>query len=245
MRYILFLILMPMLAQAQTPKNVLQQDLLWFRYQNQLMISPKWLLQSEIDNRIFFGPLKEHHLVMRTQGRYNIHEQLQAGAGVTYALQHPQDPKSESKLAIPELRTQQDITLKQSVWKVSLYHRYMVEERFIRKVKEQELQPGYNFSFRFRYRLQADIPLVKNEVQNLGLVLYDEVMVQFGRTTGKHVFDQNRMYAGLKWGVSPAWALEAGYLHWFQQRATGTDFFSRDIARVSIYHKVTLKKDDK
>jgi PIN domain nuclease of toxin-antitoxin system len=182
---------------------------------------------------------------MRTQGRYTLDEQIQAGIGFTYALQYPQDHRSKSDLVVPELRGQQDITLKQTIGKASLNHRYMIEERFIRKVQEQELLPGYIFNFRFRYRLQAEIQLLKKEVQNLGLVLYDEAMLNLGKSIVKNVFDQNRIYAGLKWGVLPSWAVEAGYLHWFQQRASGSDFFSRDIARLSIYHKITLVKNDK
>ncbi|WP_187270068.1 DUF2490 domain-containing protein [Pontibacter qinzhouensis] len=246
---ILFLLLfffpVLVLAQVQPTKNIQRQDLLWVRYQNQLTISPKLLLQTEIDNRMFHSPMKQHHLVMRTQGRYMVAEHLQAGLGITYALQYPQDPRSTSDLVVPELRVQHDITLKQKLGKANLNHRYMLEERFIRKVEEQDLLPGYNFNFRFRYRLQVEVPLVKKETEDLGLVVYDEAMLNFGKTIGKNVFDQNRMYAGVKWGVTEALALELGYLYWFQQRSSGVDFYSREIARLSIYHKVTLKRNDK
>ncbi|MFT2011413.1 DUF2490 domain-containing protein [Pontibacter sp. 13R65] len=230
---------------GQADKSVLKQDLFWVRYQNQLTISPKWLLQSEVDTRMYYRPLKEHHLVIRSQARYTLHEQVQAGVGFTYALQYPQDPRSKSDLVIRELRAQHDITLKQKVAEATINHRYMLEERFIRKVQENELLPGYNFNFRFRYRLQAEIPLIHRGNQNLGLVLYDEVMLNFGKTIVRNVFDQNRIYGGVKCGLSPAFAMEIGYLFWYQQRSSGKDFYSRDIARLSIYHKVNLKRNDK
>jgi hypothetical protein len=42
-------------------------------------------------------------------------------------------------------------------------------------------------------------------------------------------FDQNRVYAAVQVGVSPVVALELGYLNSFQERASGVDYFNRDI----------------
>ncbi|QCR22569.1 DUF2490 domain-containing protein [Pontibacter sp. SGAir0037] len=231
------------LVQAQ--KNVVRQDLFWVRYQNQLSLNPKWLLQSEIDNRMFVFPVKEHHLVMRSQIRYTISPLLTAGGGITYALQHPQDPQAEIDLVIPELRGQQDITLKQTFGKLIMNHRYMVEQRFIRKVEDNKLADGYNFNYRLRYRLQGEIPVLKSESHELRLVVHDEVMLNAGKSVTQNVFDQNRIYAGLQYGITPALAVELGYMNWYQQRASGKDFFNRDITRLSIFHKINLQNHDK
>jgi hypothetical protein len=44
----------------------------------------------------------------------------------------------------------------------------------------------------------------------------------------------------LQYGISKAFAVELGYLNSFQQRASGVDYYDRDIIRLSIYHKIKL-----
>jgi hypothetical protein len=56
----------------------------------------------------------------------------------------------------------------------------------------------------------------------------------------KNTFDQNRVYAAVQVGVSPAVALELGYLNSFQERANGVDYFNRDIIRFSFIHKMKI-----
>jgi hypothetical protein len=55
----------------------------------------------------------------------------------------------------------------------------------------------------------------------------------------KNTFDQNRVYSSTS-RVSPAVALELGYLNSFQERANGVDYFNRDIIRFSFIHKVKI-----
>lgn len=241
MRYYLLLIcFLPLAAWAQTGRKVTYQQLLWSRYQNHLQFSPKLSLQSEIDMRRFVYHYKMHHLVMRSQVRYMFGPQVEAGIGGTYALQYPQDHLSVSELVVPEYRIQADVTLKQALGKVQLNHRYLVEQRFMRRTSGDALADGRILSTRFRYRIQADVLLWKGEKQNLRANIFDELMVHTGEFVKRNLFDQNRVYVGLRWGVSPALAFELGYLKWYQQRSSGEDFYSRDILRFSILHRVQL-----
>ena len=65
-------------------------------------------------------------------------------------------------------------------------------------------------------------------------------MINAGKNIIFNTFDQNRIYAGLQYGISSAVALELGYLNSFQQRATGVDYFDRNIIKVSIFHKLKI-----
>ncbi|MCC9166309.1 DUF2490 domain-containing protein [Pontibacter harenae] len=244
-RYLLLLFgLLPFGVLAQSPRNVTHQNLQWVRYNNQLTINEKWAVHSEVDNRMFLSPFKEHHLVTRSNVRYSLSKGVEIGAGITYALQHPQDPNSASDLVVPELRPQQDLTLKQDLGKLKLNHRYQLEERFIRKSTGDELEPGYRFNFRARYRLQLEVSLWKGGEKELKAIAFDEVMLNFGKQVQQNVFDQNRIYGGLRWSTSPRLAMELGYMKWYQQRPNGTDFYNRNIYRLSIFHKLKLSKHD-
>lgn len=71
-------------------------------------------------------------------------------------------------------------------------------------------------------------------------ILYEELLINAGKMIVKNTFDQNRLYAGLQWGLNPNVAFEMGYLNSFQQRANGEDYFDRDIIRLSFIHKLKL-----
>ena len=59
----------------------------------------------------------------------------------------------------------------------------------------------------------------------------------------KNVFDQNRIYTAIQYKINASCAFEVGYMNWFQQQKSGTDFYNRDILRLSIFHTIDLKKD--
>jgi hypothetical protein len=67
-------------------------------------------------------------------------------------------------------------------------------------------------------------------------------MINAGEKIIKNTFDQNRVYAAIQYGINQNIAIEFGYLNSFQQRASGIDYFNRDIIRFSIFHKMNLKK---
>ena len=241
-RVILFLLL-SILCQAQTDeKNIDHQSILWTRYYNQLLLTEKWSLHSEFDNRVFLKPVQENLYVVRIQGRYKINDHLETGAGFAYFSVDTQVPEINPDYNTPEYRGQQDLTWKSNVNKVTLTQRFQVEERFIHNANKDELLPGTTFFWRFRYRLQGDYTFWKKEKQLLKAVLSDEIMFNFGKKIIKNTFDQNRIYAAIHYGHNSNLAFELGYLNSFQRRSNGIDYFNRDIIRFSIFHKIKILK---
>jgi hypothetical protein len=241
-RVILFLLL-SVLCQAQTAeKNIDNQSILWNRYYNQLLLSEKWSLHSEFDNRVFLKPVQENLYVIRIQGRYKINDHLETGAGFAYFSVDTQVPEINHDYKTPEYRGQQDLTWKLNANKVTLIQRFQVEERFIHNADNVKLLPGTTFFWRFRYRLQGDYAFWKKEKQLLKAVLSDEIMINFGKKIIKNTFDQNRIYAAVHYGLNSQLAFELGYLNSFQRRSNGIDYFNRDIIRFSIFHKIKISK---
>ncbi len=145
-------------------------------------------------------------------------------------------------MVVPELRPFQEINLSYQFSKrFTLQHRWRIDERFIHKNNGKELQDGYDFNFRFRYRLQANFKINKDEAKDTTVLkVADELMINGGSNIIYNQFDQNRIYAGLEQGISRNISIELGYLHSFQQRATGDEFFDRNIIRLTLYHKIKL-----
>jgi hypothetical protein len=225
---------------AQTEKNVDKQSLLWARYYNQLELNSKWSVHTEIDNRIFINPITQNTFVSRVQLRDKVTDKLELGVGFAYFSVARQDPEIKTGFHITEYRGQQDITVRQSLGKLNLTHRYQVEERFVNSASKLMLEDETTFYLRFRYRIQGDYTFWKKDKKYLKGILYDEIMINGGDKIIKNTFDQNRVYAAVQLGVSPAIALELGYLNSFQERANGVDYFNRDVIRFSFIHKVKI-----
>lgn len=241
-RVALFILLCPLFLSAQ--KKVTNQQLLWYTYNNTLRFSENWSLQSEVQERRFFNPGAQHQLLFRSNIQRKLIENWSISAGMTYFLQGPQDPESKSKLTVPELRPDFGFDNKQKLSFMTISHRYRIEARFVHDVTNNEITSDYHFlSFRFRYQLGFDIPIWRNsdtKKERLSLKLKEEILLNAGSKIVKNTFDQNRLYAGINYRINPAIAIEAGYLNWYQQRPSGTEYYDRDIIRLSLFHTLFL-----
>jgi hypothetical protein len=237
---VLLVLLTSQILFAQSRKNIDHQSILWTRYYNQLTLNNKWSIHTEFDNRVFLKPIAENLFVFRIQGRYKWNSNIETGAGFTYFSVYTQDPNKEYDFEIPEYRGQQDATYKFNLKKIIFNQRLQVEERFIHNTSKTGLLDGTTFSWRFRYRLQAEYPFWEKEKQYLKAIVYDEIMLNAGKSIIYNTFDQNRIYGALQYGINKTIAIELGYLKSFQQRPSGVDYFNRDIIRLSIFHKLHL-----
>lgn len=241
LRFFLFLAFLSQFSVAQSKKNIEKQTLTWIRYYNILPISEKWSLHSEFDNRSFLNPIHENVFVFRTQGRYRASKHVDLGGGFAYFNVNTQTPLSDPEFSIPEYRIQQDVTLINDLAKITFHNRFQLEERFIQKATKTELLNDFSFSFRFRYRLQSTFTLWEKEKRSLKGTISDEILFNHGKDNKNNTFDQNRIYGALRYHFNPNIGLELGYLKNFQRRASGVDFYNRDIIRFTVYHRIDRK----
>lgn len=238
LRLLLFLGLISPFLSAQAQKNTDKQTLTWIRYYNIFPLTEKWALHSEFDNRSFLNPVHENLFVIRVQGRYRATKLVDLGGGFAYFNVNTQNPDVDPEFCIPEYRAQQDVTLINEVAKITFHNRFQLEERFIEKFTKEELLDEFSFAWRFRYRLQSMFTLWEKDKQSIKGTISDEVMFNFGKDNKKNTFDQNRLYFALRYHFNPNIGLELGYLKNFQRRASGVDFYDRDIIRFTIYHRI-------
>lgn len=227
-----------------TQKQIIHQQLYWIRYYGQYDLTRRWTLTLEIEDRRFFAHSRQLYWVLpRVNALYQLGAGWQAAAGFTYYLTtNPADPEKSSTVTVPELRPHQELDYQQNISKLIIAHRYRLEERWIHNSSANALTPGYKFNFRFRYQLQLSYPIIykPQPTGRLTAKLADEIMFNFGHQIIYNAFDQNRVYAGLNYGISPSIQFELGYLYWFQQRSSGNQYYSRNNVRFTIYHRIKL-----
>lgn len=226
-------------------KNITNQQLVWYGYFTTFNINEKWYFQNELQERHYINPTAQHQFLIRA----HIHRLLgksgwETSVGMCLFLQKPNDPNSASNLTVPELRPHIEFAYKRKSKKVTIDHRYRVEARFFHNINSTgtELEDGFDFgNFRFRYRLQATIPILKMADERfIKVKISDEIHLNAGNKISKNVFEQNRLYGGISFDISPNIAFDMGYLNWFQQRSNG-DFFNRNILRFTAFHKIDLQ----
>ncbi|SEP98276.1 DUF2490 domain-containing protein [Flavobacterium urocaniciphilum] len=236
--FVIIIIILPEFLLSQ--KNVEKQQLIWYGYYNNWKLNQNWEVNSEIQERQFFNPTAQHQLVFRSNLVRKLKDNWNESIGMTLFFQNPNVPNSESNLTVPELRPDIGFSNKQKWNFLTINHRYKVEARFFHDVENDRLVGGYRFSnFRFRYQLGFDFSIWKKEnMDRLLLKIKDEIMINVGDKIVKNTFDQNRIYLAINFKLNHSYALEMGYMNWFQQQKSGTDFYNRDILRFSVFHTI-------
>ena len=175
----------------------------WLIYIGSKKLNSKWNIHNEVQYRNYnaIGDLEQ--LLLRTGVGYNVNDKNNVLLGYGYILSENYIGESDDKIAINEHRIFQQYTTKQDISKVSLSHRYRLEQRFVEE----------DFKLRFRYFLSLKIPLKIKEkgTSPLYLSAYNEIFLN----SKSSIFDRNRVYGGLGYNLSENIKIELGYINQF------------------------------
>jgi hypothetical protein len=111
-------------------------------------------------------------------------------------------------LTRPEHRSWQQLILLKKAGSTTLQQRYFFEQRYLARYEPgTAVQNGWRTEDRLRLRLRGVTPLRPG----FQLVYMNEIMLNYGRNVAVRTFDQNRLYAGLGFTLSPATRAELAY----------------------------------
>lgn len=117
----------------------------------------------------------------------------------------------DSDGTVKEDRIYQEALLPQKLGtRTYLRHRFRYEQRWV---------DNQDFRTRFRYALFVDVPLNRDDLKKgaVYLALYNEIFINGQRDIGDgrevDVFDRNRTYAAIGYGVSDKLRLQGGYMY--------------------------------
>lgn len=145
---------------------------------------------------------------------------------------------------LPEHRIWQQLIVAHPAGKLTLNHRFRLEERFIPQagISGNELvQTNTLYSTRLRYFFRSVIPLPFKTPFTKGtfMAVQNEAFVNlthYSHVNGKF-FDQNRAYFALGYRFNPHVDLEAGYMN---QYVIGRNkaFTNNHIVQIAVYYKL-------
>lgn len=215
-------------SQISVAQNTQEDDLgAWYMYFfNGKFKESRFGIQGDVQYRNFNlgGDLEQ--LLLRTGVTFtpentNVTFTLGIANITTGALGENDDTFNENRIY-------QEVLLPQKVGnRVFLTHRFRYEQRF---VEDQD------FRTRFRYNLFMNVPFNKKALEKdaVYLALYNELFINGESNIGNNrrvgVFDRNRFYAGLGYGISNTLRVQVGFMN------QSTENSGRDQLQVSLHH---------
>ncbi|MEO6347398.1 MAG: DUF2490 domain-containing protein [Aquaticitalea sp.] len=211
-------------------KNIDHQSQLWMRYQLKLKINNHWSASQQLEERTYWIPWRQYQFLSHTMAHYQLSKGWNLGAGLTYYRQAlPQDAHKEVSFTQPGFRPQLEIG-----YKNQLFQKFNMNQRFGTALRYFKPENG-NLQFG-NYRISYKLELQYQPVQKLNLKAYEEVFVNFGKNIVNNTFDQNRFGGSIQYMAMKKLGFELGYINSYQKRASGTDFYERNIVRFTIHH---------
>lgn len=228
-------------ATGQTTKEVTHRDQLWLGYFNQTRLTDKFGFWFDIHYRQTDHFVdRPFQFLVRTAVTYYVTDNIRINVGHVFANHFPARNLHTSR---PEHRGWQQIIWNQKYSRCSTRQWLRLEERFNRKIVDDELQDGYNFNYRIRYSASVNIPLKGKEIvpKTPFAVFTNEVFVNFGGKIVYNTFDQNRFFAGLGYQFTPQASAQLGYMNIYQQEAAGNKYISANVIRLYFFHNLDLR----
>jgi len=234
-KYGILIFLISFSYQLQAQKNIETQNLVWTRYLLKFNFNEKWTPFVDVEERFYVFPFRQHHFVISSGTNYKLDKSFSLSASMMYfEMLVPQDPESKERDIFQELRPQVALNFKHSIdehW--SFLSRFKAELRYMNRPNDTE----YTFN-NYRFRMRMGIKYRFNDKWDAKVL--EEVHIAVGKKIVRNVFDQNRLSTGLNHNINPNFSFETGYMFWFQQRASGVDFFSRNIAYFTLKHNLNF-----
>jgi len=228
-------------SQANPVKTTLPQRQTWLMYQLQARFSERWGAWLEIHyRRNGYAMENEGTQLNRLALTYFPTGTLRLSANYAYITLRNAFNTGPDR---PEHRTWAEVSWIQPYPHLLLTQRFRAEQRWVHRADAKRLQPGYRFNHRLRYQLGVQIPLwrLADNRPGLTLVANEEVLLNAGKEILYNVFDQNQLFAGFAFPLTPQLTAQTGYLWLYQQQNAGNTFLDMDIVRFTLIQNLDFR----
>jgi hypothetical protein len=214
----------------------------WFFYLGNHKFNKNWGLHTDFQyrrNDLFANKLQ---VLGRLGIEYYSKQGPQYTFGYAFSRQFPHD--EISIYPSNEHRLWEQMSMNDRYGRISLQHRYRLEQRFLERWKLDDQDQFYKsevvLRHRMRYRLMFQVPLNKKVMQDKTLFInvFDELMLNFGKGVDKNILDQNRFYIGLGWRFNSRLNLQVGYQHQYVPKSDGVQIERNHVLQCGVSYNV-------
>lgn len=191
----------------------------WYAYNGTFKLDSKFSIHTE------YQWLRNDYIttwqqsLLRLGINYQANPNLQLRLGYAWAETFPYGEILLNGMGkdFTEHRIYEMATVTDKIGKVDLSHRFMLEQRWVGRYSNANLtaEDQYPFMNRARYMIRLQMPLKGTSIADKTpyAVIYDEVMIGFGKNVGENIFDQNRIGVLLGYKFNDLVRVEGGYLN--------------------------------
>lgn len=240
------LLFVPFIAVCQ--KDIASQAHAWVTYQGNHRINDRWGFHTEYQWRRDDLFDRWQQSLLRVGVEYYLKNGVQFTMGYGWIRTFPYGAQPVA-FTFDEHRMWEQVILNQQVWRISINHRYRMEQRWMelhQQNTEGATEAVYQLRHRGRYRLLLTVPLSRSTLADntLFLALYDELFLGFGPHIGNNVLDQNRAYAALGWRFKTNLNVQVGYLNQYIIKSDGFHAERNHTLQLAVQCNLDMRKSD-
>lgn len=205
----------------------------WYNYFGNFKLNNKWGVASEYQWRRNNFVTDPQQGLLRVGVNYQLQPNVQLRMGYAWIETAPygEIPINGFGKDFSEHRAFQMLTINDNISRVEISHRFMLEQRWVGRYSSANLMKEDEFPLlnRLRYMCRVQVPLKGKTVveKTPYLVLYDEIMIGFGKNVNENIFDQNRLGFLIGYRFNKNLRLESGYLN--QTLQLGREMGNRNV----------------
>lgn len=191
----------------------------WYVYNGTFKLDSKFSIHTEYQWRRNDYITIWQQSLLRMGINYQANPNLQLRLGYAWAETFPygEIPINGMGKDFTEHRIYEMATVTEKIAKIDFSHRFMLEQRWVGRYSNANLnsEDQYPFMNRARYMIRLQMPLKGNSIADKTpyAAVYDEVMIGFGKNVGENIFDQNRIGVLLGYKFNNLLRIEGGYLN--------------------------------
>ncbi|AWV97208.1 DUF2490 domain-containing protein [Arcticibacterium luteifluviistationis] len=222
-------------------KNIRKTNQQWVQYYNTTQLNQKYTLLIDGGFRWKDALSQNSQYILRAALKRSIGTSSGIAAGLAYSGFYNNGLVNKT-----EIRPYQELNLISSFGKLALSHRYRVEERFFETIVTNDIPSINSFNFRFRYAINASIPLLKvsqkEPDRKVTLNIGDEVFLNAGGQIENRFFDQNRLLLGTSVPAGKDLTFTLTYNSQFGSTSLPYEYNHSNIIWLGVKHNLDLNK---
>lgn len=201
----------------------------WYAFNGTFKLDDKFSVHTEYQWRRNDYIETWQQCLLRVGLNFQLNPNVQFRVGYAWAETFPygEIPLNGMGKDFTEHRIYEMATLSQKTGIVDFSHRFMLEQRWVGRYSNSNLDKEDEFPFlnRARYMIRAQVPLEGNSIGDKTpyAAIYDEIFIGFGKNVGENVFDQNRLGILLGYKFNGKARVEGGYLNQIVQLGREVD----------------------